>query len=106
MNENDLQTSDLRRRMRELLAIPERDRTDEEWDELNELEIRTAPGNREKPGGEWKNDSGKSRFSGLKGTSLSAADSAQMPGAKPRKEVRQIKRQHRRKRPVEPSGNV
>ena len=29
------------------MAIPERDRTDEEWDELNELEIRTAPDNRD-----------------------------------------------------------
>lgn len=39
-------TFDPRRRIRELLAIPERDRTDAEWDELNELEIQTAPGNR------------------------------------------------------------
>lgn len=46
---NDPQTIDPRRRIRELLAIPDRDRTDEEWDELNELEIRTAPGNREVP---------------------------------------------------------
>lgn len=37
---------DPRRRIRELLAIPERDRTDAQWDELNELEIQTAPGNR------------------------------------------------------------
>ena len=44
---NDPQDIDPRRRIRELLAIPERDRTDEQWDELNELEIRTAPGNRE-----------------------------------------------------------
>lgn len=44
---NDSTTIDPRRRMRELLAIPDRDRTDEQWDELNELEIRTAPGNRE-----------------------------------------------------------
>ena len=43
---NDPQSNDLRRRIRELNAIPERDRTDEQWDELNELEIRTAPGNR------------------------------------------------------------
>ena len=33
--------------MQALLAIPDRDRSDEEWDELNELEILTAPGNRE-----------------------------------------------------------
>lgn len=44
---NDPQPIDLRRRIRELQSIPERDRTDEQWDELNELEIRTAPGNRE-----------------------------------------------------------
>jgi hypothetical protein len=32
--------------MRELMSIPERDRTDAQWDELNELEIQFAPGNR------------------------------------------------------------
>lgn len=37
---------DPRQRLRELNAIPERDRTDAEWDELNELEIQTAPCNR------------------------------------------------------------
>jgi hypothetical protein len=36
-----------KQRLRELLAIPERQRTDEEWDELNELEISLAQGNRE-----------------------------------------------------------
>jgi hypothetical protein len=38
--------NDNRRRMRELLSVPERDRTDEQWDELIELEIQMAPGNR------------------------------------------------------------
>lgn len=33
--------------MQALLAIPERERTEAEWDELNELEIMLAPGNRE-----------------------------------------------------------
>jgi hypothetical protein len=37
---------DPRRRLRELLAIPERDRSDEQWDEIVELEISLAPGNR------------------------------------------------------------
>ncbi len=32
--------------MQELLAIPDRNRTDAEWDELNELEITLASGNR------------------------------------------------------------
>lgn len=35
-----------RRRLQELLAIPDSQRTEAEWDELNELEISLAPGNR------------------------------------------------------------
>ena len=31
-----------RQRMQQLLAIPERERTDAQWDELNELEIQLA----------------------------------------------------------------
>ena len=61
---------DPRRRIRELLSIPDRDRSDAEWDELNELEIQTAPGNRSgnqpfapyaaaKPGMSGKNRKGK-----------------------------------------------
>ena len=45
MNESPPQ--DPRRRLRELLSIPERDRTDPQWDEIIELEITLAPGNRE-----------------------------------------------------------
>jgi hypothetical protein len=37
---------DPRRRLRELLNVPERDRTDAQWDEIIELEIQLAPGNR------------------------------------------------------------
>lgn len=40
------QTVSPRKRMAELLAIPDSQRTDAEWDELNELEISMAPGNR------------------------------------------------------------
>ena len=43
---NDSQPPSPRARMQELLAIPDRNRTDEEWDELNELEIALASGNR------------------------------------------------------------
>ena len=39
-------TATPRRRMQDLLAIPERLRTEAEWDELHELEISLAPGNR------------------------------------------------------------
>jgi len=35
-----------RRRMQALLAIPDSQRTEAEWDELVELEISLAPGNR------------------------------------------------------------
>jgi len=35
-----------RTRMKELLAIPDRERTDAQWDELNELEIMMAVSNR------------------------------------------------------------
>lgn len=37
---------DPRRRLQELLAISDRDRTDAQWDELVELEIQMAPGNK------------------------------------------------------------
>lgn len=40
------QPTDSRRRLRELLSISERDRTDDQWDEIIELEIQLAPGNR------------------------------------------------------------
>lgn len=40
------QPLDSRRRLRELLSVPERDRSDEQWDEIIELEIQLAPGNR------------------------------------------------------------
>ncbi len=35
-----------RSRMQALLAIPDNQRTEEQWDELHELEITLAPGNR------------------------------------------------------------
>ena len=38
-------TRDPRRRLRELVAIPDRDRTDALWDEIIGLEIQLAPGN-------------------------------------------------------------
>jgi hypothetical protein len=37
---------ELARRLRELLAIPERERSDPVWDEIIGLEIQLAPGNR------------------------------------------------------------
>jgi hypothetical protein len=52
---------DPRRRLRELLSVPERDRTDAQWDEIIELEIQLAPGNRvgpSSPGGGGSNRPG------------------------------------------------
>jgi hypothetical protein len=49
---NKPQSTSPRARLQALLAIPERQRTDEEWDELNELEIMLASGNREIPPGQ------------------------------------------------------
>jgi hypothetical protein len=40
------QVQDPRRRLRELLAISERERSDAVWDEIISLEIELAPGNR------------------------------------------------------------
>ena len=51
---NGPQQNSPRRRLQALLAIPDSQRTDAEWDELNELEIMLAPGNRigpSEPGG-------------------------------------------------------
>jgi hypothetical protein len=44
---NKPQSSSPRARLQALQAIPERQRTEEEWDELNELEIMFAAGNRD-----------------------------------------------------------
>jgi hypothetical protein len=46
---NEPQPPSPRQRLQELLAIPERQRTDEQWDEINELEIQLASANRHKP---------------------------------------------------------
>jgi hypothetical protein len=45
----DTPKNELRQRLRELLSVPERERTDAQWDEIIELEIRTAPGNQIDP---------------------------------------------------------
>ena len=63
----------MRARMHELQAMPDSQRSDAEWDELNELEIIFAPGNRvgagqghdgnrrKKPGGGQRNARGGQR---------------------------------------------
>lgn len=44
---DEQQPTSPRARLQALLAIPERQRTDEQWDEINELEISLASGNRQ-----------------------------------------------------------
>ena len=46
MNASPEVAFDPKKRLKHLLSIPERDRSDEEWDEIIELEIQLAPGNR------------------------------------------------------------
>ena len=53
------QPANPRRRMQELLAIPDGQRSDEQWDELNELEIMLASGNRERPQGQGQGQSAR-----------------------------------------------
>ncbi|MGZ5169285.1 MAG: hypothetical protein ACXWCY_17820 [Burkholderiales bacterium] len=57
---NDPKPDSPRVRLQALLAVPERDRTESQWDELNELEIMLASGNREsapQPHGDRQNGS-------------------------------------------------
>ena len=63
-----------RQRLKELLAIPDRERTDAQWDELNELEIMMAVSNRpgapipgNKPGGQQPRQGGQPNHPGTPG---------------------------------------
>lgn len=61
---NDPQPVSPRRRLQELLDIPDSQRTEEEWDELNELEIQLAPVNREgapEPGAKRSSQGGRAK---------------------------------------------
>lgn len=53
---NKPQSNSPRARLQQLQAIPERQRTEEEWDELNELEIMFAAGNRDTGQGHGNRD--------------------------------------------------
>jgi hypothetical protein len=48
---NDQQSISPRSRLQELLAIPERQRSDAQWEEINDLEITLASANRADTGG-------------------------------------------------------
>ena len=48
---NEPQGMSPRQRLRALLSIPEKERTEAQWEELNELEIQLASGNRQETAG-------------------------------------------------------
>lgn len=81
---------DLRRRLRELLSVPERDRTDEQWDEIIELEIQLAPGNRVSPSEQG-------------GGHLPQGGGQKPQGQQQRKN--RSRNNNRRQRPGKPAGN-
>lgn len=82
---NEPQAPDQRRRLRELLAIPEHQRTDAIWDEIIELEICLAPGNRVQgaPGGHQ--EQGRRQNPGQGRRQEQARRQDPMPGVKPAK---------------------
>lgn len=86
------QPPDPRRRLRELLAIPERDRTDPIWDEIVVLEIQLAPGNRasapqnepgRRPDAGRRQDQNRRQEQGRRPDQMRRQDAG--PGAKPAK---------------------
>ncbi|HRH12718.1 MAG TPA: hypothetical protein PK225_00040 [Azonexus sp.] len=83
--------NDNRRRLRELLATPERDRTDEQWDEIIELEIQLAPGNR------------ASASDPASGSGHGGGQKQQL--GQPKKHRPRTNSNNRRPRPSKPTGN-
>lgn len=99
-----------RARMLALQAIPDSQRTDAEWDELNELEIMFAPGNRigtpdrsgaggnRSPGGSTRRKGGggqRAQGAGAASVSGAAPGAEQGPGAK--KPARKFRKKPRSK---------
>ena len=92
------QGTDPRRRLRELLAIPERNRTDAIWDELIELEIQTAPGNRaQQP---QQVNAGQGQEQGRRPDQVRRQQ--QGPGGQPSKNSNNRRRQGARRGPPKP----
>ena len=85
--------NDNKRRLRELLSIPERDRTDEQWDEIVELEIQLAPGNRVSAA---EHGGGPGSGGGM---------GHNKPSGQPKKHRPRGNNNNRRPRPNKPTGN-
>jgi hypothetical protein len=91
-----------RQRLQELLAVPERDRTDEQWDEINQLEISLAPGNRDngnrRPPSGYPNPAGTPNPVGAQQHARPGGGGGHPPGNRPHGQ-KQGKKFHRPKRP-------
>ena len=86
----------LQRRLQELRAIPERDRTDAQWDELNEVEIALASANR--PGAPDPNIRHENRHGGGQNHRRDAGGQGGKPGQNPNHRHRQQNRDRQRQR--------
>lgn len=86
---NEPPAPDPRRRLRELLAIPDHQRTDAIWDEIIELEICLAPGNRIQGAPGMPQEPGRRQPQGQQGPGRRPEQQPRrpdaMPGVKPAK---------------------
>ena len=102
----EFQPLDLRRRLRELLSVPERDRSDEVWDEIIELEIQLAPGNRVAVSESTSNGGGSRQNQGRHNKPSSpAAANAGAPGAQQKKHRPRAKTNRRPRPGGKPGGS-
>lgn len=95
------QPTDNRRRLRELLSIPERDRTDEQWDEIIELEIQLAPGNRISSGDQGAMNTGGGQSHGKPG-----GGGGQQKKHRPRTNTNNTNRRPRQNKPQSGGGGT
>lgn len=110
---NDPQNVSPQRRLQELLAIQDSQRSEEEWDELNELEIQLAPVNREgapEPRTQRQNQGGHKRPPQSRPQSHSQSapnnpNANSAPGTSPSQPKRSTTRRFR-KRPPKPAQPV
>lgn len=103
---NEPQPISPRRRLQELQAIPDSLRSDAEWDELNELEILLAPGNREDaPGNGARRNASQPNQHPQRARESAGQGYPQNSQQKPREGAGQAKKPFRKfhKRPAKPA---
>lgn len=97
---SEQQTISPRKRMHALLAIPDSQRTDAQWDELNELEIMTAPVNQLSTAKQGARRGPPNRARHAKGSHAKPAGNSGPAGEQRRKPIRK-----RRKPPVKTASS-